>query len=183
MAQRQTSASTRFVEVAVVAILFWGMAAVAFWQFNTSFQAQDANSGGPFDNAAMFPRLIAWGLVALGAVQIGYLVLKWLFRRGDDHDINGGLIRPRPDDEPLAKLTLRALASAVFFVLYLFVLTPVGYAFSTPVLIAAMAMVLGAKWWMAAFVGLVTTVLVGIVFATILNVVLPVGRLGLPVLF
>ena len=183
MAQQHNVISTRLVEVVVVAILFLGVVAIAFWQFNTSFEVQDANSGGPFDNAAMFPRLVARGLLALGILQIGRIVLDMWLRPHQDHQVDGGLIAPKPGDETLAKLTLRALGCAFVFVVYLVLLTPVGYLAATPVLIATMAMLLGARWWMAALVSLAATLLIGFVFATILNVVLPVGRLGLPTLF
>lgn len=183
MAQRQLQISASLVEIVVVAILFLGLAGVAFWQFNTSFEAQGANAGSPFDNAAMFPRLIAWGLVLLSLFQIARLLISR--QHGDEGQDRqtGGLVRPEPDDESLQRLTVRAIAAALVFVVYLFALTPVGYVATTPMLVAAIAIILGARWWMAALVGLVATFAVGFVFGSLLNVVLPVGRLGLPTVF
>ena len=183
MARRYTKVSATFLEIAVVAILFCGMAAVAFWQLATSFVAQDANSGGPFDNAAMFPRLVAWRLLLLSGIEITRLLIRWHRGGATDGAGQGGLLRPGPEDESLRVLTYRALACSGVFMVYLIALTPIGYIASTPVLIAAMAMILGARFWVAILVAVTATTAIGIVFATILNVVLPVGRLGLPTLF
>ena len=183
MAQRQLRISAYLVEIVVVAILFLGLAGIAFWQFSTSFEAQGANSGSPFDNAAMFPRLIAWGLVLLSLFQIARLLISWQHGdKGQDRQ-TGDLVRPEPNDECPQSLTVRAIAAALVFVVYLFALTPVGYVTTTPMLVAAIAIILGARWWMAGLIGLAATLAVGFVFGTLLNVVLPVGRLGLPTIF
>ena len=169
MAQRQTKGWTTVLEIAVVVILFWGVPAIAFWQFHTSFAAQDADSGSPFDNAAMFPRLVAIGLIGLGGLQIGRLI--WMGAAGTDTS-------PRSRG-----LTLRALACLAAFVMYLFSVSTLGFVAATPAVLLAMFLILGARPLVAIGIAVLATATVGIVFGTILNVVLPVGRLGLPTLF
>lgn len=160
-------------EIAAVIVIFFGVAGIAFWQFATSFAEQEANSGGPFDNAAMFPRLIAWALVILGAVQI-FAAFRAKGANGTEAATSAAEDR---------YLTLRALGCLVCFVLYLSTVTVVGYIAATIVMLCAMFLILGAGPVMALGVALVATFTIGIVFNTVLNVVLPVGRLGLPTVF
>ena len=179
MATQSADGRSRLAEIAVVVVIFFGVAGIAFWQFATSFAEQDANSGGPFDNAAMYPRLIAWSLIILGAVQVATTLI---FKRTDV---------PAGGSEPVAgakgedggRLLLRALACFATFILYLSVVTTVGYIAATIVMLLVMFVILGARPIAAAVVAVAATFVAGFVFGTLLNVVLPVGRLGLPTVF
>ena len=179
--------NSKLSEVAGVIVIFFGVAGIAFWQFATSFAEQDANAGGPFANAAMFPRLIAWALVVLGGAQI--LIALFAERRDRleglitfEEGTGSEPVDPSPfhDDR---YLTIRALACLVVFVLYLIFVTTIGYIASTIVALLTMFLILGTRPLMAFAVSAAATFAAGFVFNTLLNVVLPVGRLGLPTVF
>ena len=169
---------SRLADIAVVVVIFFGVAGIAFWQFATSFAEQGANSGGPFDNAAMFPRLIAWTLIILGVVQVATSLLSKGTGAGDGRSEPAAA--QGQDD---GRLLLRALACLATFILYLSVVTTVGYITATIVMLLVMFVILGARPIVAAVVAVAATFVAGLIFGTLLNVVLPVGRLGLPTVF
>ena len=135
----------------------------------------------------MFPRLIAWTLIVLGIVQTA----KTLFFGGNgasdgplDRKPVGGLAPPRAaTGDHAIGLTARALACLATFVLYLSIVTTVGYVATTIVMLLAMFMILGVRPVMALAVAVAATFVAGFVFGTLLKVVLPVGRVGLPTVF
>ena len=177
----------RLAEIAVVVVIFLGLAGVAFWQFATSFAAQNANSGGPFDNAAMFPRLIAWALIILGILQIAKTLILGATGAsatpaGRKPESGSQPVRPEDGDDAL-RLTLRAVGCLATFVLYLSIVTTVGYIATTIVMLLTMFTILGARPIVALAVAVGATFVAGFVFGTLLKVVLPVGRLGLPTVF
>ena len=187
MATQSADGRSRLSEIAVVVVIFFGVAGIAFWQFATSFAEQDANSGGPFDNAAMFPRLIAWSLIILGILQIARtLVFGGNGDSGRSPGEKPGTERetvPSAIDEDATRLTLRALGCLATFVLYLSIVTTVGYVATTIVMLLVMFIILGARPIFALAVAVGATFVAGFVFGTLLKVVLPVGRLGLPTVF
>lgn len=135
---------------------------MVFWQISTSLVEQDAASGGPLSNAAIFPQIVAWvmlGLAGVSAVQI----------------VAGRVTTPSPI--AATPTTKHALIATAIFLLYLFVLGPVGYYIATPVLIAALLRLFGLGWVPCLVGAAVMTLTVAGLFEGLLNVVLPLGHL------
>ena len=140
---------------------------VVFYEAATSLAEQDAASGGPMRDAALFPEAVAWILM----VPIAANVLRLLRagRHGAAHEDGEGV--------GAAPLTGLALLSAALFVAYLLALPRVGYYAATPVLLLTLTKLFGARWPHAFAVALGLTLAVAFVFEGLLDVVLPLGPL------
>jgi len=180
-----------FLGVAFVIVFFLGVAGVAFWQFATFFVEKGIASGSPFKNAAMFPRLIAYCIVILSLIVIAQFLVEIRLKSsappfpplGDarlDHDEDSG--RPAVK-ETFAGLLLRAMASLLVFIAYLAVVPVTGYIPATILMLFILVVILGAKVVPAIIFSVGVTFSVGFIFGTVLNVVLPIGTLGLPTVF
>ena len=90
---------------------------IVFWQIETDFEEQGIASGGPYDNAASYPRGIAIFIGILLALQFVVELLK-------------GNPRSRSEEIQVPDLSRAALMLVVFAV-YLMVLTTVGYHLAT----------------------------------------------------
>jgi putative tricarboxylic transport membrane protein len=158
---------------AAVVLAFLALAGLVFQQINTSFVEQGAASGGAMFNAAMFPELMAWGLVLLSAIQlVGIVRVLIADTEGESH---AG--EEAPDHQ--RALTL-ALVCAALFVLYLFLLRPLGYHLTTPLFMAAFYYLLGTRNPLVAIgLGVATSLAMSFVFEYWMNVILPVGMLGI----
>jgi putative tricarboxylic transport membrane protein len=175
-AERRSTAARvkrRQLGEAVVVLAFLALAGLVFQQTNTSFVEQGAASGGAMFNAAMFPELMAWGLILLSAIQlvgiVRVLVTDSEVEQDDDEDA--------PDRQHA--LTI-ALVCAALFVLYLFLLRPLGYHLTTPLFMAAFYYVLGTRNVLVAIgLGIVTSLAMSFVFEYWMNVILPVGMFGI----
>lgn len=144
-------------------LMFAAIPAFIFWQAATSLEEQGAASGGPLENAALYPQVIASLMTLVVIVQF----LRILLRR-----TNPPQAQQQPD-------TPRALAVTALFVLYLIALPSIGFHIVTPLLCAIMMRSLGLSWTRA-FVGtLVLWLVCSFVFEGLLNVVLPVGMFNL----
>ncbi|WP_298852835.1 tripartite tricarboxylate transporter TctB family protein [uncultured Ruegeria sp.] len=135
---------------------------IIFWQISTSLVEQEVASGGPLQNAAIFPRIVAWLMVALSGIN--------LFR------ILGGRVSKRSPIEG-TPTTRIALVSTVVFVAYLIALKPVGYYAATPILLASLLRMFGLGWASSIVGALSMTIVVAGIFEGLLNVVLPLGAL------
>lgn len=102
---------------------------VVFQQIATSFAEQGIASGGPFDNAAAYPRAVAILIVTLIALQ---LAVSSVARRRD----NSETLSP-------AHLARPAAGLAILFG-YVWSLNWLGYHIATPSMIAAL-MILGGS--------------------------------------
>ena len=144
----------------IVWALFLALPLVIFWQAATSLEEQGVASGGPMENAAQFPRLIAWILLGLAAVNGVRIAL-------------GRIAEPSPlAPTPTTRLALVVTAA---FVVYLLVLPWLGYHLATPVLMAGTMMLLGLSVPVSIAGGIALSLTVAAVFQGLLNVVLPVG--------
>ncbi len=148
-----------------IAIAFFaGLVALVFQQIATSMTEQGIASGGPYDNAATFPKSVAIAIVGLLAVQI---VVGFLDRS------------PTEDGVILADLK-RPIAMLIVFAIYLATLTPLGYHLTTAPMIFAVMWICGAR-----NLGALISTTLGIafvaafIFEKFLSVVLPGGMFAL----
>ncbi|MCB1969672.1 MAG: tripartite tricarboxylate transporter TctB family protein [Geminicoccaceae bacterium] len=144
----------------IVWVLFLVLPLVIFWQCATSLEAQGVTSGGPMENAAIFPRIVAWVLIGL-AVLNGARIAMGVFSQPSPFE---------PTDT-----TRLALAATALFVSYLLVLPLLGYHIATPILMAVLFNRLGLGVLKSVAGGLAASLSVAGVFQGLLNVVLPVG--------
>ena len=139
--------------------------AIVFFEAATSLTEQDAASGGPMRNAALFPEAVAWILMA----PIAANVLRLVREGRSGQTLEGG------EEVGSAPLTGLALLSAGLFVVYLLALPRLGYYAATPVLLLALTRLYGARWLPALLAALGLTLAVAFVFEGLLDVVLPLG--------
>jgi hypothetical protein len=147
-------------------IFFASIPAVIFWQSSTSLAEQGAAAGGPLENAALYPRVIATLMCIVVVIHGMRLVLGRVQHRSAWEGSSG---------------TGLALVLSVLFVAYLALLPYAGFHLATPVLLIIMMRAFG--------VGSVTSVIASVtlwlttafIFEGLLNVVLPVGMLNISV--
>ena len=144
----------------IVWALFACLPVVVFWQAATSLAEQDAATGGPMRNAAIFPRIVAWVLVGLCIVHALRLVAGRL---------------DQPSRLTATPTTWIALSVTAVFVVFLLVLGVLGYYIGAPLLLIAFMRLLGVGWAGAVPAAAAMTVAVAFVFEGLLNVVLPLG--------
>lgn len=156
--------SARFAEW--VALAFFGaLVALVFQQVATSMSEQGIASGGPYDNAASYPRGIAVFMAVLGAVQ---LIRAWLLKNN---------VRQAP--VPIAGMQ-RSAGLLVIFAIYLGCLNWIGYHLATTPMAAAVMWLCGLRNVLKAFgIAFVMAFCLAFAFEKILNVVLPGGVFGL----
>lgn len=140
--------------------LFLALPLVIFWQSATSLEEQGVASGGPMENAALFPRMIAWLLLGLAALNGARLLTGRVARTSP----------LRPTDT-----TRLAVIATTLFVVYLLILPYLGYHVATPVLMALLLILLGLGPVASVVGGVAMSLSVAAVFQGLLNVVLPVG--------
>ena len=158
-----------------VVLAFLALAGLVFQQTSTSFVEQGAASGGAMSNAAMFPELLAWCLILLAALQLAQIVRSVAAGSATDPS-NAVTAVPGGDRDSL----LKALICTALFVLYLFLLKPLGYHLTTPVFMFACYSVLGTRRVMLAIaLALATSLAMSFVFEYWMNIILPVGRFGI----
>lgn len=154
-------ASSRFLNLLALGF-FFVVIATAFWQIETDFKEQGIASGGPYDNAASFPRTIA---IVMGVLVGLQLVVEML--RGKATSPAEGV-----ETSDLA----RAAFMLVIFAIYLMVLTTIGYHLATAPMIFAIMWTCGMRnvpKMLLASVAIATGF--AFVFEVFLNVVLPLG--------
>ncbi|WP_167852813.1 tripartite tricarboxylate transporter TctB family protein [Pseudotabrizicola sediminis] len=144
----------------IVWALFLVVPFVIFWQSATSLADQGVASGGPMENAAQFPRMVAWLLLGLSVLNGLRLGLNRISERSP--------LEPTPT-------TRLALVTSGGFLVYLLMLPYLGYHLSTPILISALLILFGLPAIASALGALVMSLMVAAVFEGLLNVVLPVG--------
>ncbi len=149
------------------AVFFALVVAVVFHQIATVLTEQGIASGGPYDNAAAYPRAVAIAIALLVAVQ---LVLEFLTVRE---------VESAPHGTRLADLKRPALL-LVAFAVYLNLLTELGYHMTTAPLILSIMWTCGERRIAKLLVvSLAMAFIAAFVFEKILNVVLPGGNFGL----
>lgn len=168
-------ANFRSLDVLVPAALVL-LGAVILHQTYTSFAEADAASGDSLSNSALFPRWIAWGLIVIGVV----IALETVFGADPALDaLHAEDGEKTTVSRPEHALQFRALVAFVLIAIYFAALPWIGFYLSTVVLMVSLFAVLGARPAEALILGIVVTILTVLAFEQGLNVVFPVGRLGL----
>lgn len=153
--------SSRTLNLLALGFLF-AVIVIVFWQIETNFKEQGIASGGPYDNAASYPRTIAIFIGILLGLQ---LVIELL----------SGRTAAMAADVEASDLG-RAAAMLVVFAVYLMVLTTVGYHLVTAPMIFAIMWICGMRnilKLLLASVAIATGF--AFIFEVFLNVVLPLG--------
>lgn len=146
---------------------FAGLGLLVFQQIATSMAEQGIASGGPYDNAASYPRGIAILMLVLLAVQL----VRTLTLAESGHE---------QAEPPSLEALRRSVGLLVIFAVYLLCLNWFGYHLSTAPLAAAVMLLCGVR--NIGFViglALVMSFVLAFIFEKILNVVLPGGMFGL----
>mgnify|MGYP001819072136 FL=1 len=154
-------ASSRFLNLLALGF-FLAVVVTAFWQIETDFKEQGIASGGPYDNAASFPRTIA---IIIGVLLGLQLVVEVL--RGKATSLAEGV-----ETSDLA----RAAMMLVVFAVYLMVLTTIGYHLATAPMIFAIMWICGMRNGLKlALASIAIATGFAFIFEVFLNVVLPLG--------
>ena len=157
-------------QVETIAVVFLSMVvAVVFQQIYTSLAEQGISTGGPYDNAAAYPRGVAILMAFLLAIQL----CVFCFADGSK----------KPGE--LAKFSdlILPLSLLLIFACYLGLLGHFGYHLTTPLMIIAIMWLCGMRNFLVTVgssVGISLTL--AFLFERFLNVVLPGGifRLNIP---
>lgn len=116
----------------LVIVFFAIIIAVVFQQIHTSMSEQGIATGGPYDNAAAYPRAIA---ILIGLLLILQATVSWF--KGNSADTEA-------DELPIEQ-AYRPLALLGVFALYLGLLGVLGYHLTTTPMIVALLLVCGAR--------------------------------------
>jgi len=153
--------SSRTLNLAALGFLF-AVIVIVFWQIETDFKAQGIASGGPYDNAASYPRAVA---IFMGVLIVLQLVIELL---------KGRTTAPEEDNQPSD--LRRAGLMLVVFAVYLMVLTTLGYHLSTAPMICAIMWICGMRNVLKmVFSSVAIATGFAFIFEVFLNVVLPLG--------
>ena len=150
----------------IACLFFASIPVVIFWQTATSLAEQDAASGGPLDNAAFYPRLIA----ALISVAVTIHGIRLLFGRVQDQSTFKAETGTR-----------LGVFLTILFLVYLLVLPYAGFHIATPILLIMMTRALGLGLLSALAGSVVMWLGTSFVFEGLLNVVLPVGMFNITI--
>ena len=145
-------------------LLFAAVPVVIFWQSATSLAEQGAASGGPLENAALYPRVVATVMTAIVIIQALRLLLGRVATRSGFRMESG---------------TPLAIALSVLFVAYLIALPYAGFHIVTPLLCISMIWVFGIPPVAAILGGAMLWIGASYIFEGLLNVVVPVGIFNL----
>lgn len=165
------SISTKHAEWLVV-VLIVAVIALVFQQAATSMASQGIASGGPYNNAAAYPKMIAVGLALMIAAQV----------------VTQAVRARKPAGESGTQVPLRELwrpgAFVGIYAIYLGSLGVLGYHIATPLMLAALMLLGGIRRPLAILLP-VAMISVGFayVFEAWLKIVLPGGFLHLNIVW
>ncbi len=138
-----------------------------FWQIGTDLEEQGIAHGGPYNNAASYPRFIAIFMSILLALQFGMEFLKSKALSETEADQAANIT---PSDFRRAGMML------LVFAFYLLVLTTVGYHLATTPMIFAIMWICGMRnSFKMALSSIAIATGFAFIFEFFLNVVLPLG--------
>jgi putative tricarboxylic transport membrane protein len=140
------------------------LVAVVFWQVLTDMTQAGIASGGPFDNAAAYPRGLAILLALLVVIRS---IVK--IRNTDKQKVMEGKIFA-------FTAIIRPVLLLVIFSVFLMGLKYLGYhIMTTPFIIAVLYLCGERRWVFMLLLGIVSSLTVAFAFEVLLNVVLPGG--------
>jgi putative tricarboxylic transport membrane protein len=139
-----------------------------FWQIGTDLKEQGIASGGPYDNAAAYPRTVAIFIGVLLVLQLAIELLKE---------------KAAPQKEALeaaeniqAPDLRRSGMMLAIFAVYVMVLTTIGYHLATAPMICAIMWICGMRNTVKIAISSVAIATgFAFIFEVFLNVVLPLG--------
>lgn len=147
--------------------LFLAVIVIVFWQIGTDLEEQGIASGGPYDNAASYPRMI---VVFMGVLVFLQLVVEFIKNSGTAQSETPEAENIQPSDLRRAGLML------LVFAIYLMVLTTIGYHLATAPMIFAIMWICGMRNVLKlAIASIAIATGFAFVFEVFLNVVLPLG--------
>ncbi|MCY4191329.1 MAG: tripartite tricarboxylate transporter TctB family protein [Rhodospirillaceae bacterium] len=155
---------TRRINQWIAIGFFAGLVALVFQQVHTSMSEQGIASGGPYDNAATFPKSVAKSISGLLFIQIAIVLLD----------------RTQMGDRVTFAELKRPIAMLLVFAVYLAALTPLGYHLTTAPMILAVMGICGVRS-AGKLLGaaLAIAFIAAFIFEKFLSVVLPGGMLAL----
>ena len=152
---------------AIVIGFFLIIIAVVFQQIATSMSEQGIATGGPYDNAAAYPRAIALIIAGLLALQ---LVSGLIFKTEANEPEGGTLVRE----------LARPAGLLLVFALYLATLGWLGYHLTTTPMILAVMWLCGQRSiWTMVLISIGMAFLFAYLFESFLKIVLPGGIFAL----
>lgn len=160
----------------LVFLFFAVLVAIVFQQILTDMTASGIASGGPYDNAAAYPRAVA---IIIGILSIILLVLQSVSGRTESGKQKNETSAAGPDRTALN----RAVLLLVIFAVYLWALGVLGYYIATPLMMMGIVFLTGMKKPVQVILtSFIITFLLSFVFEFFLKIVLPGGvfRLNIP---
>ncbi|MEP3279219.1 MAG: tripartite tricarboxylate transporter TctB family protein [Stappiaceae bacterium] len=157
----------------LIAAFFVLVIAVVFQQIHTSMTEQGIASGGPYDNAASYPRIVA--------IVIGVLVfIQVLIDNFSSYHTSKEGFRTEEGTGTELALLKRPTLLLVLFAVYLGALNTLGYHLSTTPMIFAVMWCCGSRQVLRlVLAALVMSFAFAYIFEKFLNVVLPGGIFAL----
>ena len=139
-----------------------------FWQIGTDLKEQGIASGGPYDNAAAYPRTVAIFIGVLLVLQLAIELLKEK-AASQKEALEAAENIQAPD------LRRSGIMLAIFAV-YVMVLTTIGYHLTTAPMICAIMWICGMRNTVKIAISSVAIATgFAFIFEVFLNVVLPLG--------
>lgn len=153
----------------LVIVFFAVIIAVVFQQILTSMTEQGIATGGPYDNAAAYPRAIS---ITIGLLLVLQAALNWFNRNSDG--------RGSSDGELTVQQAVRPTVLLGIFALYLGLLGVLGYHLTTTPMIIALLLVCGERISLRAImIAILIAFSLAYFFEAHLKIVLPGGIYGL----
>lgn len=167
------SMTTRKIAECVVAMVFLAVVAIVFQQIATSMADQGIASGGPYNDAASYPRALAIAITVLLAIRFGLGVLRPKHMSAAKRNEETAMLGANPG---------RAAALLCLFAVYLVGLGTLGYLVSSLFLVATVLLLCGERnlLWLVV-VPLIVTFGLSVVFGGVVSVVLPRGDFGIAI--
>jgi len=162
-------------------------AVAIFW---LTYGFKGGHYGGPLAQSTFYPRVISLGIIVLSVIVIlGELLKKKLDKGIEVEKASSASIahdeqvkESDKEREGSKKIgVIKMLVGALICVLYTVFLGIAGYALATPVMLAIFFWVLGVRnWFKISGFSVGITLAMYVVFAKLLDVVLPAGVFALP---
>lgn len=151
----------------LVVVFFVAIVAVVFQQIYTSMMEQGIASGGPYDNAAAYPKLVAVLILIMLVLQTVLAVFGPSSGASANEVVEFGELK-------------RPVALLAVFAIYLGLLGYLGYHLMTTPLVFAIMVLCGMQFAFSTFgIALIISFVLAFAFEVFLKVVLPGGIFGL----
>jgi len=163
-----------------------GLACYIFYLTFTTFVQDQASGGGPFANSAFYPQLVAGVIIFLSVLLVASSLIQ---KRGGEKrsaaikdDTIQAIDQPK-EGQPLGndKISRKFLIAIAFIlIVYTVLLDMFGYVVVTPFFMALMFWTLKIRKWIAiTLLSVISTFVMYVFFASLLEVILPPGRYSL----